>query len=201
MTYYRRHLPHWHPQGMALFVTWRLRGSLPGGLQRKFSKEATAAIIQIDGVPSRRVAAPSHAGKRFRALDCQLDKAGFGPVWLKDTRVAQGVVETLRFGANHLNLYELLAYVVMANHVHVLLRPSVPLARITRLIKGFTARKANRILGRMGHAFWQDESFDHWVRNEAELVRIISYIERNPVTAGLVQKAEDWPWSSASRTE
>jgi hypothetical protein len=47
--------------------------------------------------------------------------------------------------------------------------------------------------------FWEDESFDHWVRDEAELVRIRTYIERNPVTAGLVERAEDWPWSSAAK--
>jgi putative transposase len=87
----------------------------------------------------------------------------------------------------------------MANHVHLLITPHAALARITKSLQGFTARKANAILGRTGKFFWQDESFDHWLRNEAEFARIISYIERNPVTAGLVKRPEDWPWSSASR--
>ncbi len=81
----------------------------------------------------------------------------------------------------------------MANHVHVLLRPEVPLRRIMNGIKGVTAQAANHILGRTGQPFWQDESFDHWVRSEAEFQRIWSYIERNPVTAGLVERPEDWP--------
>jgi putative DNA methylase len=85
----------------------------------------------------------------------------------------------------------------MANHVHALLEPKVALARTTNAIKGVTARRANAILGRTGKHFWQDESFDHWVRNEAEFARIRSYIERNPVSAGLVARPEDWLWSTA----
>jgi len=141
---------------------------------------------------------PHKAGRKFRIVDRELDRAAFGPSCLKDERVARCVVDALRFGERKLGLYELYAYVVMVNHVHVLLRPRVPLARITRLVKGVTARKANEILGRKGQPFWQDESYDHWVRSEAEFNRIMSYIERNPVTAGLVAKPEDWPWSSAS---
>jgi len=87
--------------------------------------------------------------------------------------------------------------VVMANHVHLLIEPSVPLARITKVLKGFTARRANQLLGRTGERFWQEESYDHWVRNEQEFYRIAAYIERNPVAAGLVEKPEDWAWSSA----
>ena len=56
---------------------------------------------------------------------------------------------------------------------------------------------ANQILGRAGTAFWQDESFDHWVRSEAELRYLIEYVENNPVGAGLVEAKEQWGWSSA----
>jgi REP element-mobilizing transposase RayT len=87
----------------------------------------------------------------------------------------------------------------MPNHVHVLILPHVALPQITHWIKGTTAREANRLLGRTGELFWQDESFDHWVRNEREFHRIVAYIEENPVSAGLVATAEDWPWSSATR--
>jgi len=88
----------------------------------------------------------------------------------------------------------------MANHVHVLLEPHSPLAQITQQMKGASAREANLILGRTGSRFWQDESFDHWIRNPEEWKRIRSYIERNPVVAGLVDKPEEWPWSSASHS-
>jgi hypothetical protein len=52
-------------------------------------------------------------------------------------------------------------------------------------------------LGRIGEPFWQKESYDHWVRSETEWNRIASYIEENPVKAGLAARAEDYPWSSA----
>jgi REP element-mobilizing transposase RayT len=64
-------------------------------------------------------------------------------------------------------------------------------------LKGSTARQANLILGRTGESFWQDESFDHRVRNEAELYRIVRYVEYNPVVAGLATNPGDWLWSSA----
>jgi putative transposase len=86
----------------------------------------------------------------------------------------------------------------MANHVHVLLAPLAPLEQITQQIKGASAREANLILCRTGSPFWQKESFDHWIRNPAELQKIRAYIEHNPVAAGLVARPEDWPWSSAS---
>ena len=87
----------------------------------------------------------------------------------------------------------------MANHVHVLLTPHVEMKKVTRAIKSYSARKANQILGRTGEPFWQDESYDHWIREDEEMNRIIRYIEWNPVKARLVERIEDWPWSSASR--
>ena len=64
---------------------------------------------------------------------------------------------------------------------------------------GYTSSESG--LGRTGKPFWQVESYDHWVRNAYQFQRIISYIEWNPVSAGLVEKPEDWPWSSAHRQD
>jgi putative transposase len=72
------------------------------------------------------------------------------------------------------------------------------LSTITKGLKGYTAREANRILQRTGQPFWQQESFDHWPRNQDEFLRIIAYIENNPVKAGLVGRPEEWSWSSAA---
>jgi putative transposase len=96
-------------------------------------------------------------------------------------------------------LYELFAWVVISNHVHVLLQPHKPLREVTRAVKNTSAREANLILGRTGLRFWQDESYDHWVRDGKELERIVRYIEWNPVRAGLAERAELWLWSSASK--
>ncbi|MGB2639521.1 MAG: transposase, partial [Candidatus Acidiferrum sp.] len=179
--YYERNLPHWHPEGTVIFLTWRLHGSLP-----------TALVQQAQSHEHK-------SGQQFADFDRHLDRARFGPIWLKIPAIADSVVTTLRRGQDELNQYILHAYVVMANHVHVLLAPRIELAHITRGIKGVTARNANRILGRTGEPFWQDESFDHWVRDSAEEERIRIYVERNPVKAGLAIRPEDWPWSSAHR--
>jgi len=61
-------------------------------------------------------------------------------------------------------------------------------------------RQANLLLGRTGDYFWQDESFDHWIRDEAEFEKIKRYIERNPVMAGLVSEESEWAWSSVAQT-
>jgi putative transposase len=178
MTYYHRRLPHWHPPGQEIFLTWRLHGSLP-----------------------RRVPAPKRdatPGESFLHFDRILDQARFGPLWLKEPRIAESVISALADGRER-ETFLLRAYALMANHVHLLMMPKVPLAQLTQQIKGSTARHANLILSRTGTPFWQDESYDHWVRNPAEFQKIRTYIERNPVTAGLVRNPQDWPWSSASR--
>jgi putative transposase len=143
--------------------------------------------------------------KLFGKLDAVLDKAETGPRWLGQAKVATLVEDALL--RRYAELYKLWAYVVMVNHLHLLLRPKsmggsidsfVPLSTITKSIKGYTAREANRILKRTGEQFWQQELFDHWPRDENEFLRITAYIENNPVKAGLVKTSEEWRWSSAA---
>jgi putative transposase len=180
--YYRRNLPHWIPEDKAIFLTWRLHGSLPATLFR--SLDCKKGLTD---------------GRRFVLADEELDRARFGPLWLKDPRIAESVVQALHHGESGLGFYALHEFVVMANHVHVLLTPKIELRRLTNGLKGVTAKVANQILRRPRKPFWQDESFDHWVRSSQEFARIGNYIEQNPVTAGLIANAEEWPWSSAYR--
>jgi putative transposase len=182
LMFYRRHLPHWQKADSALFITWRLYGSLP--------RRTLAASFK-----------ESNPGKRFLLLDRELDKARYGPTWLKDARLSKIVADSLSHGAEQLRLYRLSAFVVMSNHVHILIWPRAYLSRITKAIKGYTARECNKLLSRTGENFWQDESFDHAVRNEDEFWRIKRYIERNPVKARLVASPEEWVWSSARKRE
>ena len=177
MTYYQRHLPHWYPPETDIFITWRLHGSLPAH--------------------ARNSTLTKSSGKQFLNYDRALDVASTGPVWLKDSRIAECVIAALQKGQNE-NKFRVHTYAVMFNHVHVLLAPLSSVAQITQQIKGKTAREANLILGRTGAKFWQDESFDHWIRNPEEARRVRTYIEQNPVSAGLVSQPKDWPWSSAS---
>jgi putative transposase len=177
--YYERNLPHWQPPGKELFVTWRLSGSLP-----------VAVIEKLQGkghLPE---------GRQFREFDRYLDQRLSGPQWLRDPRIAGKVVGALR-EAERRGYCSLHAFVVMPNHVHVLLGPRVELRKFTKWVKGSTGREANKILCRQGRLFWQDESFDHWIRNSAQFERARVYIEGNPVTARLVREPSEWPWSSA----
>jgi putative transposase len=176
MSFYRRRLPHWQLEGAPIFLTWRLNGSLP-------RTELPASLTE---------------GQRFVRLDRQLDFASSGPTFLKDPQVATAVAEIFFIAANEWDLFELFAWVVMSNHAHLLIQPHKPLQEITRAVKKTSAKRANIILGRSGQTFWQDESFDHWVRNGKQFDRIVQYIESNPVKAGLVERAELWPWSSAT---
>lgn len=173
--FYCRRLPHLDVRHTPVFVTWRLYGSLPA--RRYFDPALTA-------------------GRAFVAMDSLLDRATSGPLYLKIPEIADLTVGALRYGQEALRQYELHAWVVMANHVHLLITPDKELATITHSLKRFTAREANRVLGVTG-PFWQDESFDHVVRNDQEFARIFRYIEQNPVSAGLVSSPEEFDWSSA----
>ena len=65
------------------------------------------------------------------------------------------------------------------------------LPKIMQSLKRHTARQANLILGRKG-SFWQDESYDHVIRNNEEYIRTVNYVLENPVKGGLVSKWEEW---------
>jgi putative DNA methylase len=178
----RRHLPHWFPDGRSIFITWRLFGSI--------SVEQLARIREESRLPG---------AKKFKALDTVLDRAGRGPMWLAEPAIACLVASRIQRHANEIQHYRLDAFVVMSNHIHMLITPSLSVPRLMNSLKTRTARAANEVLGRTGMRFWQDESFDHWCRDEWEFQLVRRYIERNPVKAGLVKAPEDWPWSSASR--
>jgi REP-associated tyrosine transposase len=174
---YHRRLPHWHPQEKSIFLTWHLHGSVP----RRYPPPGSMS-----------------AGQAFVWMDRFLDETRAGPFWLRNESIAALVVDAIRFGSHPLGHYETLAYVVMPNHVHLLVTPWQPVPKITKRLKGYTAREANRILSRTGEAFWQRESYDHWVRNAEELARIIRYIENNPVRAAIARTPEEYRWSSAA---
>ena len=178
MLEYRRKLPHLQPDHVFVFLTWRLWGSLPQSLTLQRQQ--------------------STRGHAFAARDRALDRCTIGPLWLSQPRIAATVAQAIQVGAEERQFYELASWVVMPNHVHLLVLPKKPVPVLMRWLKGSTARRANQLLGRTGQPFWQDESFDHWVRNRRELASIIRYIENNPVSAGLVSSIELWPWSSAA---
>jgi REP-associated tyrosine transposase len=107
------------------------------------------------------------------------------------------VVKAIQYSATVLGHCILQAYVVMPNHVHLLVSPAVVLCKLTKSLKGITAKRANAMLALTGSPFWQEESYDHLVRQASEFDKIRYYIEENPVRAGLVTAASQYRWSSA----
>ena len=125
--------------------------------------------------------------------------AGHSSCVLRHEHVASLVQAALLHGDDV--QYRLLAWVVMPNHVHVLVEmlPGYPLYQVVQAWKSVTARRANVLLGRKG-TLWQRDYFDRYIRDERHMERAIVYIHGNPVKAGLVARAEDWPFGSARWT-
>jgi putative DNA methylase len=173
----RRRLPHLYAIGQPLFVTFRLHGSLPQG--REFPKESLTS------------------GQAFVAFDRLLDTARFGPRHLQQPQIAIVVRDSIQHCAQV--DYDLHAWVIMPNHVHMLITPHTNVSSFMRRLKAYSAKEANKLLDRTGQPFWQEESYDRLVRTTDEFRKIESYIVKNPVKAGLVQSIDAFPWSSAAR--
>jgi len=192
----RRLLPHWDVPGKPVFLTACLDGSLPAaGLSRirDYRRQLDERPQPID------VNADDWQHQKqklvFAFVDKLLDHESRAH-HLSDSRQAAIVQDAfLHFADQH---YTLLAFVVMPSHHHWLFLPHEDRSReqISHSIQSYTAYECNRVRGETG-AYWQRETFDHWTRDEAEMLRIITYIEQNPVQAGLVEHAQDWQWSSA----
>ena len=134
-------------------------------------------------------------------MDSVLDRAACGPLHLGRPEIANLVLDAICYGQDHMKHYEHHAYVIMANHVHLLITPLVDLPKITHSLKRVTARRANELLELTGQRFWQEESYDHLVHEEREFGRIVRYIENNPVRAGLVAAPHEFLWSSARKAD
>lgn len=225
-TFSRRRLPHWQPDAKVFFVTPRLFGSLTREALERIRTEAGQLRRQpACRGESPRERALREAKRLFgltdEALAAQLRESSSGSSrWLGNPELAAMVREAIHHRDG--KAFGLHRYTVMPNHVHLLIEPLPvepggslphngapladtkqvadlphywPLSMILHGLKRHTARQANRFLGRSG-TFWQDESYDHWVRDADEYHRIIEYIDQNPVRAGLCKHPEDWPWST-----
>lgn len=196
----RDHLPHLKKEGGSYFVTFRLAGTLPAEVLRQLKQEREQ-ILQ-HALAAKRPLAWHEQEELFRwysrRVDAYLD-AGHGDCFLKQPEIARLVSDALRFFEGQ--RYELRAWVVMPNHVHVAVwpRPPVTLSRVLHSWKSYTSTQANKLLSRAGQPFWQSESYDHLIRDDEDHARCVAYTVNNPVTARLCLRAEDWPWGSAYR--
>lgn len=204
----RGYLPHVKREGVRYFVTFRLADSLPKEVLLKIQAERaerlTCFYAQRAAAERQGTAAPDSTAleeverEYLRKLEAYLDK-GSGECWLRRPEIAGLVAEAFRFFDHQ--RYDLKAWVVMPNHIHAVLwpMPNHSLSAIVQSWKRYTAREANKLLGRTGVPFWQPEAFDHWIRNDEEHARCCSYVLNNPAKARLCASPQDWRWSSAWR--
>jgi REP element-mobilizing transposase RayT len=175
----RGYIPHFERPGLFQGITFRLADSIPAHVLESLLQGKAA----------------DDAAKRAR-IEAYLN-AGHGACHLRDPRVARVVEDALLYfdGAR----YRMIAWVVMPNHVHVLIETLADhkLGDIVHSWKSYTAKQANQILARTGH-FWFREYYDRFIRDERHFANAVEYIHYNPVKAGLVAKAEDWPFGSAA---
>jgi REP element-mobilizing transposase RayT len=201
----RGYLPHLESEGSTYFVTFRLAGTMPRSVLQGWQLERDAIVKR-----ARSLGRDLSAYETTRLWELQAEyiekylDSGVGECWLNNPDVAKMVVNAM----NHFNglRYFLHAWCVMPNHSHVVFTPTVenseshqerPLAPIMHSWKSFTASEANRILRRAGQ-FWQEEYYDHLIRDEEEFLHFINYTLQNPVKAGLCRHWTEWKWSGCS---
>jgi REP element-mobilizing transposase RayT len=171
-------LPHRDDPGLTQFVTFRLFDSFPETLRSEWEH-----LWKIEDDQQRRV-----------ELETYLDR-GHGQCYLRKPEIAKIVEDAVRFfqGVR----YELRAWVVMPNHVHVLFKVNTtPMSEILESWKKHTSQKANRLLRRRGE-FWQADYWDTFMRDSNHELKTRKYVESNPANAGLVLDSKTWPRSSA----
>jgi putative transposase len=96
--------------------------------------------------------------------------------------------------------FELHEYVVMSNHIHLLLslHDQQKLGRVIQLIKGGFSHSL-REMGIVFRAVWEQRYYERQVRDTNEFAEFARYIRQNPVRKGLVENVEDYPYSSAGK--
>jgi REP element-mobilizing transposase RayT len=196
--FYRRNLPHIQPEGATFFVTFRLDGSLPTEVAELLQQERQQ-IQDLASVKSDfKKYSETKFWQKFEKWDSYLDMVNAGPKYLSDERVADLLAESFHYRDR--KVYDLHAFCIMSNHAHIVFAPLekgnayISLSEIMHSLKRHTARQANLILGRNG-SFWQHESYDHFVRDDKDFERIVTYVIQNPVKANLVENWQDWKWT------
>lgn len=180
----RGYLPHFDGGEILQFITLHLGDALPVKVVEKWRTELRGELEEEAQI------------KLFWRVEKYIDN-GYGGCFLNKAEIAEIVQNSLlHFDEER---YRLISWVIMPNHIHFLLRPmpNFELSDIIHSLKSFTALKANRLLQRSGK-FWQEDYFDRYIRNQEHFEKTVSYIEMNPVKAGLCQNANDWRFGSAN---
>ncbi|MHC4702200.1 MAG: valine--tRNA ligase, partial [Planctomycetota bacterium] len=185
-----RYLPHWSKEGATYAITFRLADAVPCEVSESWRRERQEIVEQAQekGRPLTHHERVELHRLRSGKIESFLD-AGHGECLLRDPGLAEIAHNALRHFDDR--RYELVAWAVMPNHVHAIIRPfpGHELSEIVQSWKSFTSKEINRRLGREG-SVWMDEYYDHLIRNEKDFANQVDYVLANPEKAGLGH----WPW-------
>jgi putative transposase len=164
--------------GITQLVTFRLTDSLPKSLQSEWEY-----LLRIEDERKRRT-----------QLETYLDK-GCGESYLHREDVAQTVDITIRFFRPE--RYDLRAWVVMPNHVHVVFK--VNTTTWSQIVESWQKESAFWFERRFcfKKPFWESDCWHTVIRDTKHELTAIRYVENNPVNAGLTTDSREWPWSSS----
>jgi len=179
----RGYLPHFDGIVIPQFISLHLADSVPKEVIERWNQELNSKSSVQDKI----------------LLQKRIEKYadhGYGKAYFKDSRLAEMVQRTLLRDDGR--KYSLSAWVVMPNHVHMLVTrfDNYTLSDIMQLFKSITSHKANKTLRRSGE-FWMPEYFDRYTRTAEHYKKTVEYIENNPVKARLCARPEDYRFSSA----
>ena len=176
------HLPHWQQDQATYFLTFRLGDSMPADLLKQWKLERDHWIQNHPKPWSPETEAEYHKNFSSR-IDHHLDQ-GHGSCLFRDAENAGIVAGAIRHFDQ--SRYLLHAWVIMPNHVHLLLTlcESESLARIVASWKRFSAVKIHQQTRNSG-TLWQKDYFDRMIRDWDHFMNVARYIRRNPQKAKL----------------
>jgi len=185
-------LPHWEQPGGSYFITFRLADSIPQEKLECWMIERDRWLAMHPKPWNADQEAEYH--KKFSSrIEKWLDQ-GLGECVLRQSNAAQAVRDVLM--AFNGTRYQHHAWVIMPNHVHLLvsLAANTPLDDSLKAWKGASARAVNLAVGRSG-TLWQENYFDRLIRDSTHFFNAARYIRRNPTMARL-QTSEYLLWES-----
>jgi len=176
----RGYLPHFDGGESYQFITFRLYDSVPKDMIINWKDE-----LAITNKTEKN-------SLEYIKLNDRISKYednGYGACFLLNNDVAKVVEDALKFYEN--KKYDLVEWVIMPNHVHVLIKVhnDISLTKIVHSWKSFTANKANEILGRKGK-FWMEDYFDRYIRNDEHFYATVKYIQENGRTENAAGNAD-----------
>lgn len=182
--YSRGYLTHWDLPHSLQAITFRLADSVPAALIEQLKRE----LASVSDVQARQ--------QQLHRLISKYEDSGYGSAILGQKECAFIIQEELKiFHDKH---YKLLEWCIMPNHVHVMiaLKDDQSLPQIVKQWKGSTAHEINRFMNTIG-ILWHPDYYDRFVRDMDHYYNCRIYIRNNPVKAGLCERPEQWPYSSA----